>query len=235
LEKRELLYSGKAKDVYATDDPSLCILAFRDDATALNGQKKGSFENKGVLNNAMSSILFDLMEKSGVPTHFVKKLGDREMLAKRVSIVPLEVIVRNVAAGSFSKRYGVAEGSSLANTVLEYCLKDDALDDPQMNTTHIFALGLATREQIDLIESYTAKVNEALKAFFAAKKLNLIDLKVEYGITPDGELLLADELSPDNYRLWDADTGEKMDKDLFRRDMGGFAEAYHEVLRRMEG
>ena len=235
MEKRELLYSGKAKDVYATDDPSLCVLAYRDDATALNGQKKGSFENKGVLNNAMSAILFDLMEKSGVPTHFVKSLNDREMLAKKVTILPLEVIVRNVAAGSFSKRYGIKEGAPLACTVFEYCLKDDALDDPQMNDSHVLALGLATREQLGLVEKYAMKVNEILVDFFKAKNLNLIDFKIEFGTTADGTLLLVDELSPDNYRLWDTDTGEKMDKDRFRRDMGGFAEAYHEVLRRIKG
>lgn len=235
MEKRELLYRGKAKDIYATDDPNLCILSFRDDATALNGLKKGSFAQKGELNNAMSCILFALMEREGVPTHFVQKLNEREMLARSVNIIPLEVIARNVAAGSFCQRYGVEEGAPLASGVLEYCLKDDALGDPQMNETHVLALGIATPEQLDCIARYTAIVGGALKDFFAAKRLRLIDFKVEYGVTPEGLLLLADELSPDNYRLWDMDTGESMDKDRFRRDLGGFEGAYREVLRRMEG
>jgi phosphoribosylaminoimidazole-succinocarboxamide synthase len=234
MEKQTLLYSGKAKDIYATDDPDLCILRFRDDATALNGLKKGSFEDKGVLNNAMSAILFELLEREGVSTHFVKRLSDREMLAQKVRIIPLEVIVRNVATGSFSQRYGVNEGTELSCMVLEYCYKDDTLGDPQMNETHVLALGLATLEQLNRIAEHAAIVNSVLTAFFAEKGLRLIDFKLEFGVTSDGTLVLADELSPDNYRLWDMATGEKMDKDRFRRDLGGFEEAYREVLRRME-
>ena len=232
--KRDLLYSGKAKNIYSTDDPSLCVLEHRDDATALNGLKKGSFEDKGVLNNTISAQIFELLAENGVPTHFVKKLSDRETLAKVVKIIPLEVIIRNVAAGSFSKKYGVEEGSALKSVVLEYSLKDDDLGDPLINDSHILALGIATAEQLDTIARYTLRVNELLRAFFLDCNLILVDFKIEFGTTEDGEILLADEFSPDSCRLWDKNTGEKMDKDRFRRDMGGFAEAYKEVLRRMK-
>lgn len=233
MEKTVHLYSGKAKDVYATEDPLLCVLSYRDDATAQNGLKKGGFEEKGVLNNQISNKIFEMLASRGIPTHFVKQLSGRDTLARRVTILPLEVIVRNVAAGSFSARYGVAEGTPLSCTVLEYSYKNDDLGDPLLNDRHILALGLATQEQLDEIARNTYHVNEVLCEFFAQMGLRLIDFKIEYGVTPDGKLLLADEISPDTCRLWDATTGEKLDKDRFRRDMGGFAEAYQEVMRRL--
>lgn len=234
MEKREQLYSGKAKDVYATDDPALCILAYRDDATALNGQKTGSFTDKGVVNNAISAILFQRIAEAGVPTHFVAKLNERETLAKRVRILPLEVIVRNIAAGSFAQRYGLAEGVPLRQAVQEYCLKKDELNDPPIAHSSILALELASEEQLLQIERYAAIINSVLGRFFSERGLRLIDFKVEFGLTAEGDLVLADEISPDSCRLWDAQTGEKMDKDRFRRDLGGFAEAYREVLHRLE-
>ncbi len=233
MEKREMLYEGKAKKVFKTDDENLYIVDYKDDATAFNGLKKGQIAGKGVVNNRMSNFLMQLMEKKGVPTHFVKELSDRETLVKKVKIVPLEVIVRNIAAGSFSKRLGVEEGSPLKCTVLEYCFKDDALGDPLINDYHAMALGIAAREELDKIAEMTFKVNEVLKEYFRHINIELVDFKIEFGKTPDGEIILADEISPDTCRLWDADTHEKLDKDRFRRDMGGVEEAYAEVFKRL--
>ncbi len=233
MEKREMLYEGKAKKVYRTDDENLYIVDYKDDATAFNGQKKGQIAGKGVVNNRMSNFLMKLMEKKGIPTHFVEELSDRETLVKKVTIVPLEVIVRNVAAGSFSKRYGVEEGTALKTTVLEFSYKDDDLGDPLINDYHAMALGIATREEIDQIADMTFKVNEVLKEYFASINIELVDFKIEFGKTPDGQIILADEISPDTCRLWDADTHEKLDKDRFRRDMGKVEEAYEEVFKRL--
>ncbi len=233
MEKRELLYEGKAKKVYKTDDENLYIVDYKDDATAFNGLKKGQIAGKGVVNNKMSNFLMTIMEKKGIPTHFVKELSDRETLVKKVSIVPLEVIVRNIAAGSFSKRLGVEEGTPLKTTVLEFCYKDDALGDPLINDYHAMALGLATREELDTIADMTFKVNEILIEYFKTINIELVDFKIEFGRTPDGQIILADEISPDTCRLWDADTHEKLDKDRFRRDLGNVEEAYEEVFKRL--
>ena len=233
MQKLEQLYEGKAKKVFKTDDPELYIVDYKDDATAFNGQKKGQISGKGVINNRMSNFFMTIMEKAGVPTHFVKELSDRETLVKKVSIVPLEVIVRNVAAGSFSKHYGVEEGTKLLNPTLEFSLKDDALDDPLINEYHITALGVATREELDRITDMTFKVNEVLKAYFASVGIELIDFKIEFGKTSDGQIILADEISPDTCRLWDIETRQKLDKDRFRRDMGNVEDAYNEVFDRL--
>lgn len=228
-----MLYEGKAKKVFKTDDENLYIVDYKDDATAFNGLKKGQIAGKGVVNNRMSNFMMKLMEKKGVPTHFVEELSDRETLVKKVTIVPLEVIVRNIAAGSFSKRLGVEEGSALKCTILEYCYKDDELGDPLINDYHAMALGIATREELDQIADMTFKVNEVLKEYFAQINIELVDFKIEFGKTPDGKIILADEISPDTCRLWDATTHEKLDKDRFRRDMGGVEEAYAEVFKRL--
>lgn len=233
MEKREMMYEGKAKKVYATDDADRVIIYYKDDATALNGLKKGQIEDKGVLNNSITSALFELLEKNGVKTHFEKKLSDREQLAKKVEIVPLEVIVRNVAAGSMAKRYGVAEGTELKTTVFEISYKNDDLGDPLMNDYHAVALGLTTFEELKTIYGIADKVNEVLKSFFLGHGIKLIDFKLEFGRF-HGEILLADEISPDTCRLWDAKTNEKLDKDRFRRDMGDVKEAYIEILKRIE-
>ena len=233
MQKLEQLYEGKAKKVYKTDDPELYIVDYKDDATAFNGLKKGSIAGKGVINNRMSNFLMTIMEKAGVPTHFVKELSDRETLVKKVTIVPLEVIVRNVAAGSFSKRFGVEEGVKLQNPTLEFCLKDDDLGDPMIGEYHITALGLATREELDQISAMTFKVNDVLKAYFAGIGIELIDFKIEFGKTSDGKIILADEISPDTCRLWDIKTHQKLDKDRFRRDMGNVEDAYNEVFARL--
>lgn len=233
MEKKELLYEGKAKKVYKTDDENLYIVDYKDDATAFNGLKKGQIAGKGVVNNKMSNYLMKLMEKKGIPTHFVEELSDRETAVKKVTIVPLEVIVRNIAAGSFSKRLGVEEGSPLQTTVLEYCYKDDALGDPLINDYHAMALGIATREDLDKIADMTFKVNDVLKEYFKTIGIELVDFKIEFGRTPDGEIILADEISPDTCRLWDAKTHEKLDKDRFRRDLGNVEEAYEEVFKRL--
>ncbi|MBQ6570516.1 MAG: phosphoribosylaminoimidazolesuccinocarboxamide synthase [Clostridia bacterium] len=230
MEKKELMYEGKAKKVYATDDEQLCIVAYKDDATAFNGEKKGTISGKGVVNNRMSNLLFKLLEQKGVPTHLVEELNDRDTLVKRVSIVPLEVIIRNIAAGSFSKRFGVPEGKVLNNPTLEFCLKDDALGDPMINDSQILAIGAATRSELDKISEMAFKVNEVLKEFFLEINIELVDFKIEFGRF-NGEILLADEISPDTCRLWDATTHEKLDKDRFRRDMGGVEEAYAEVFK----
>ena len=235
MEKKEQMYEGKAKKVFATDDPAYCIVSYKDDATAFNGEKKGTIRGKGVVNNKMSNYLMTLLEKEGIPTHFVQELNDRDALVRRVSIVPLEVIVRNVAAGSFSKRLGVPEGTPLKTTVLEYCYKDDALGDPMVNEYHILAMGYATREDLDTIADYTFRINQFLLDFFKKINIDLIDFKIEFGKTADGEILLADEISPDTCRFWDATTHEKLDKDRFRRDMGGVEDAYNEMMKRIFG
>jgi phosphoribosylaminoimidazole-succinocarboxamide synthase len=233
MEKREMMYEGKAKMVYATDDADKVVIYYKDDATAFNGEKKGQIEDKGVLNNSITSALFELLEKNGVKTHFEKKLNEREQLTKKVEIVPLEVIVRNVAAGSMAKRYGVEEGTELLIPVLELSYKNDDLGDPLMNDYHAVALGLTTFEELKTIYGMASKVNEVLSAFFLKHGIKLIDFKLEFGRF-HGEILLADEISPDTCRLWDAKTNEKLDKDRFRRNMGNVKEAYVEILKRIE-
>ena len=233
MQKLEQIYEGKAKKVYKTDDPELYIVDYKDDATAFNGLKKGTIAGKGIINNQMSNRLMQMIEQKGVPTHFVKELSERETLVKKVSIVPLEVIVRNIAAGSFSKRYGVDEGMVFEEPVIEFSYKNDALGDPLLNTDHALALKVATRAEIDTIKSYALKVNSSLKAFWAECGVTLVDFKLEFGKTTDGSIILADEISPDTCRLWDSATGEKLDKDRFRRDLGGVEEAYAEIMKRL--
>ena len=235
MEKRNQLYEGKAKKVFATDDPALVIVSYKDDATAFNGLKKGTISGKGAINNRVTNYLMQMLEKNCIPTHFVKELSDRETVVKRVKIVPLEVIVRNIAAGSFSKRFGVKEGTKLLSPTLEFCLKDDALGDPMVNEYHILACGWATREELDKITEYTFKINNILKDFFAKINIELVDFKLEFGKTSSGEIVLADEISPDTCRFWDAKTHEKLDKDRFRRDLGNVEEAYDEILNRIFG
>ena len=234
-EKKEQLYEGKAKKVFATQDPEVVIVDYKDDATAFNGEKKGTIVGKGVINNRMSNYIMKQLAKEGVPTHLVEELSDRETAVKKVSIVPLEVIVRNVAAGSFSKRMGVEEGKALLCPIVEFSYKCDELNDPFINDDYALALGLATQEEIDTIKNYTRKVNEVLKKFFLSIGIRLIDFKIEFGRLADGTIILADEISPDTCRLWDVETNEKLDKDRFRRDMGGTEEAYHEVMKRIFG
>ena len=233
MQKLEQIYEGKAKKVYKTDDPELYIVDYKDDATAFNGLKKGTIAGKGIINNQMSNRLMQMIEQKGVPTHFVKELSERETLVKKVSIVPLEVIVRNIAAGSFSNRYGVDEGMVFEEPVIEFSYKNDALGDPLLNTDHALALKVATRAEIDTIKSYALKVNSILKAFWAECGVTLVDFKLEFGKTADGSVILADEISPDTCRLWDSATGEKLDKDRFRRDLGGVEEAYAEIMKRL--
>lgn len=235
MERKEQMYEGKAKKVYATDDENYCIISYKDDATAFNGVKKGTILGKGVVNNKMSNYIMSLMEKEGIPTHFVKELNDRDAVVKRVTIVPLEVIVRNIAAGSFSKRFGVAEGTKLLCPTLEFCYKDDDLGDPMVNDYHILACGWATREDLDTISAYAFKINGFLIDFFKKINVDLVDFKIEFGKTPDGTIILADEISPDTCRLWDADTHEKLDKDRFRRDLGNVEGAYQEMMHRIFG
>jgi len=232
-EPRELLYEGKAKQVFACDDADVVIVRYKDDATAFNAQKRGTVSDKGVVNNAVSAMLYGELEAFGVPTHFVEQLGARDQLVRRVTIVPVEVIVRNRAAGTFAKRYGVDEGLELDPVVVEWCYKSDALGDPPMNTATAVALGLADEAQLEAMFDYAADVNDYLGARFAVAGLELVDFKLEFGIDAAGELRLADEISPDTCRLWDAETGEKLDKDRFRRDLGGVEEAYQEVWRRL--
>ena len=233
--KKEQLYEGKAKKVFATDDPALVIVSYKDDATALDGLKKGTITGKGVVNNRMSDYLFTLLEKEGIPTHFVKELNEREALVKKVSIVPLEVIVRNISAGSFAKRYGVEEGIVFAQPTVEFSYKNDDLHDPLLNEYHALALGLATKEEIETIKNMAFRVNEFLKAYFLRLQVKLVDFKLEFGRLPDGTIVLADEISPDTCRFWDAITNEKLDKDRFRRDMGGVEDAYREMMKRVFG
>lgn len=235
MEKKEQLYEGKAKKVFATDDPNLVIVDYKDDATAFNGLKKGSIAGKGVINNVMSNHMFQLLEKQGVPTHFVEQLSERETLVKKVSIVPLEVIIRNISAGSFAKRFGVEEGIVFDEPTIEFSYKNDALHDPLINSYHALALGLATKEEIETIKQLAFKVNEVLKAYFLSLNVRLVDFKLEFGRLPDGTVVLADEISPDTCRFWDATTNEKLDKDRFRRDMGGVEDAYREMMKRVFG
>ena len=235
MQKKEQLYEGKAKKVFATDDPNLYIVDYKDDATAFNGQKKGQIAGKGVINNVMSNHMFQLLERQGVPTHFVEQLSDRETLVKKVSIVPLEVIIRNISAGSFAKRYGVREGIVFKAPTIEFSYKNDDLGDPLINDYHALALELATQEEIDEIKAMAFKVNEVMKEYFDHLNVTLVDFKLEFGKTPDGKIILADEISPDTCRLWDKTTGEKLDKDRFRRDLGGVEEAYQEIMRRVMG
>ena len=235
MEKLEMMYEGKAKKIYATGNAEEVIVYYKDDATAFNGEKKDQINNKGILNNAITSMIFEMLNENGIKTHFVKKLNDREQLCKKVEIVPLEVIVRNVAAGSMAKSLGLEEGYKLKTTVFEFSYKDDELGDPLINSYHAVAIGAATFEEIKTILDMTAKINDLLKEFFSKLNINLIDFKIEFGKLPNGEIVLADEISPDTCRFWDATTGEKLDKDRFRRDMGNVEEAYIEILNRIKG
>ena len=235
MEKTTQLYEGKAKKVYATNDPDLVIVSYKDDATALDGLKKGTISGKGVINNRRSNYLCRLLEKHGVPTHFVEELNDRETVVKKVSIVPLEVIIRNISAGSFAKRYGVEEGIVFTEPTIEFSYKNDDLHDPLINSYHALALGLATKKEIEEIKAMAFKVNDILKEYFLSLNVKLVDFKLEFGRLKDGTIVLADEISPDTCRFWDADTNEKLDKDRFRRDMGGVEDAYNEMMKRVFG
>lgn len=235
MTKLEQLYEGKAKKVFKTDNENLYIVDYKDDATAFNGEKKGTIAGKGVINNIMSNHMFQLLEKQGVPTHFVEQLSERETVVKKVSIVPLEVIIRNISAGSFAKRYGVNEGIVFEQPTIEFSYKNDDLGDPLINDYHAMALKLATADEIETIKKMAFKVNEVMKAYFDTLNVTLVDFKLEFGKTTDGTIILADEISPDTCRLWDKDTGEKLDKDRFRRDLGNVEEAYQEILRRLTG
>ena len=233
MQKLEQVYERKAKKVFKTDDPELYIVDYKDDATAFNGLKKGTIVGKGVINNQMTNRLMARMEKAGVPTHFVKELSERETLVKKVSIVPLEVIIRNISAGSFAKRYGVEEGIVFDAPTIEFSYKNDELGDPLLNSYHALALKLATAEEIETIKKYAFTVNDVLKAFWAECGVTLVDFKLEFGKLSDGTIVLADEISPDTCRLWDSKTNEKLDKDRFRRDLGGVEDAYAEVMKRL--
>ncbi|MDY6013017.1 phosphoribosylaminoimidazolesuccinocarboxamide synthase [Clostridium sp.] len=233
--KLEMLYEGKAKQIFKTDKENEVIVHYKDDATAFNGEKKASIDNKGVLNNAITSTIFEMLNEANIKTHFIKKLNDRDQLCKKVEIVPLEVIVRNVAAGSMAKRLGLKEGFNLKTTVFELSYKDDSLGDPLINDYHAVGIGATTFEELNKIYEMTAKINDLLKEFFKKQNINLIDFKIEFGRDENGEILLADEISPDTCRFWDATTGEKLDKDRFRRDMGNVEEAYQEILKRIKG
>lgn len=235
MEKREQLYEGKAKKVFATDDPTVCLVDYKDDATAGNGAKKGTILGKGVVNNKVTNHLMRLLESKGIPTHLVRQLSDRETLVKKVKIIPLEVIVRNVAAGSLAARLGLAEGTKLKSTVLEYCYKDDALGDPMVNEYHIAAIEAATPEELKTISGYAFRINDILTEYLRDAGIELIDFKLEFGRLPDGTVILADEISPDTCRFWDTRTHAHLDKDLFRRGLGGETEAYREVLKRLLG
>lgn len=233
MEKQEMLYEGKAKKVYRTENPQRYVVQYKDDATAFNGEKKGTIVGKGVVNNRMSAILFKMLESKGIPTHFEELLSDQEMLVKAVKILPLEVIIRNVAAGSLSKRLGIEEGTVLPISTLEFSYKNDAYGDPLINDDHAVAMGLATREQLAQVRDYAHKINTLLQAYFLERGIKLIDFKLEFGVFED-QVILADEISPDTCRLWDVETDKKLDKDRFRRDLGGVEEVYQEVLHRME-
>ena len=235
MKKTVQLYEGKAKKVFATDVPDIYIVDYKDDATAFNGEKKGTIAGKGVINNTVTNRIMKMLEEKGIPTHFVEQLSERETAVKAVKIVPLEVIVRNIAAGSLSKRLGLPEGTELASTVLEFSYKDDALGDPMINDYHVFAMKLCTDEELDLIKSYALRINEILVPFFKELNIDLVDFKLEFGKLADGTIVLADEISPDTCRFWDSTTHEKLDKDRFRRDLGGIEDAYQEILRRLMG
>lgn len=228
-----LLYEGKAKQVYSTDNENEYIVYYKDDATAFNGEKKASIQSKGILNNKICTIMFETLEKAGIKTHFIKALSDREQLVKKVTILPLEVIVRNITAGSFCKRYGVEEGIVLDKPIFEMSYKNDEFGDPLLNDDHAVALKLATREEIEFLRNQTLKINEIMKRFFLKMDLKLVDFKLEFGKDSDGKIILADEISPDTCRLWDVNTNEKLDKDRFRRDLGDLVEGYEEVLARL--
>ena len=233
--KGKQLDEGKAKKVFETDQPDILLVSYKDDATAFNGIKKGTIEGKGAINNRVTNFMMQLLEKAGVPTHYVKELSERETLVKKVSIVPLEVIIRNISAGSFSKRYGVEEGIVFAEPTIEFSYKNDELGDPLINSYQAIALGLATREEIETIKKYAFKVNEEMKKFFASIGVRLVDFKLEFGKLADGTIVLADEISPDTCRFWDAKTNEKLDKDRFRRDLGNVEDAYREMMKRIMG
>lgn len=235
MKKLEQVYEGKAKKVFATDDPECFIVDYKDDATAFNGQKKGTIEGKGVINNRVTNHLMRLLESKGIKTHLIEEISPRETVVKKVKIIPLEVIVRNIAAGSLSKRLGIPEGTKMQSTVLEFCYKDDALGDPMVNDYHILAMGLATREEIDFIAQTSFKINEILSAYLKDLNIELIDFKLEYGKTSSGEIVLADEISPDTCRFWDSVTKKKLDKDRFRRDLGDVEDAYQEIMKRLMG
>ena len=231
----ELLYEGKAKKVFATADPNEVVIYYKDDATALNGAKHGTIVDKGIMNNTITTFFFDLLAKNGIPHHIIKKLSDREQLCKKVKIIPVEVVCRNIAAGSLAKKMGVEEGYVLHRPLVEFYYKSDELDDPMISPDYGVAFGIATDEQIATIREMALKINAVLKDFLAQRKVRLIDFKTEYGVDKDGNIILADEITPDCARLWDWDTNEKLDKDRFRRDMGGVEEAYHEIIRRLTG
>lgn len=235
MKKTVQMYEGKAKKVFATDDENYCIVDYKDDATAFNGLKKGTILGKGVINNRVTNHLMKLLESKGIPTHFVKELSERETLVKKVSIIPLEVIVRNIAAGSLAKRLGLEEGTKLNRTVLEFCYKNDDLGDPMVNEYHILAMDFSTEEELKLISDYSLKINRILSEYLKEVNIELIDFKLEFGKTADGTVVLADEISPDTCRFWDSATHEKLDKDRFRRDLGGVEDAYHEILKRLLG
>ena len=235
LQKTEQMYEGKAKKVFATNDPNLVIVDYKDDATAFNGEKKGTIHNKGIINNKVTNHLMKLLEKEGIPTHFVEEISDRETIVKKVSIVPLEVIVRNITAGSLAKRLGLDEGIKLSQTVLEYCYKDDDLGDPMVNEYHIMAMQWCTKEELDTIANYALKINKFLTAYLKDLNIELIDFKLEFGKTSDGTIVLSDEISPDSCRFWDSVTKEKLDKDRFRRNLGGEEDAYKEIMKRLLG
>lgn len=235
MEKLNQLYEGKAKKVYSTNDDNYVIVSYKDDATAFNGEKKGTILGKGVINNRLTNHFMKMLEENNIPTHFVKEISDRETIVKKVEIVPLEVIVRNTAAGSFSKRYGVEEGTILNQPSLEFSLKNDDLGDPLINTYHVLSIGIATQKEIDTIEEYALKINSLLKEYLLKFNVELIDFKLEFGKTSDNTIVLADEISPDTCRFWDVDTHEKLDKDRFRRNLGNEEHAYQEMLKRIIG
>lgn len=234
MKKLDLLYTGKAKKVYKTENPEYCIFEYKDDATAFNGEKKGSFEGKGIINNRIANLVFKLLEKDGIKTHFVEEISGRETVVKNVKIIPLEVIVRNVAAGSFSNRYGVEEGTPLKISTIEFSYKSDSLGDPLINDYQAIALDIATREQINELIECAFKINESLKEIFKRINIKLVDFKLEFGIDSKNNIILADEISPDTCRLWDADTNKKLDKDRFRFDLGEFSDVYNEVWKRLQ-
>lgn len=231
----EMLYEGKAKKVFTTENPNEVVIYYKDDATAFNGLKKGTIMDKGIMNNTITTFFFDLLGKNGIPHHQIKKLSDREALCKKVKIIPLEVITRNIAAGSLAKKMGVEEGLQLKKPIIEFCFKNDDLGDPMINDDYAVAFDIATDEQVQEIKALTLKINDILKAFLAERKIRLVDFKMEFGVDAEGKVILADEITPDTARLWDWDTNEKLDKDRFRRDLGNVEEAYHEVIRRLTG
>lgn len=232
--KEEMIYEGKAKKVYATENPELLIVSYKDDATAFNGLKKGTILGKGIINNKMSNLLMMKLENAGVPTHFVQELSERETLVKRVKILPLEVIIRNASAGSFAKRYGIAEGITFEQPTIEFSYKNDELGDPLLNSYHAIALGLCSEKELATVKEYAFRINDVLKEFWQTCGVTLVDFKVEFGKLADGTIVLADEISPDTSRLWDSATGKKLDKDRFRRDLGGVEDAYAEIMQRLQ-